>query len=307
MTKAKTIVHGWDLALNHAGFVELTDGVMTDFQYVTDLAASAGRSKEHGIRLPLFKSKDRQQRAMERLAWWEHFIDKKLLIARQPNYVGIEDYALDASHGAHYKGELGGIARILCWFRGISFRLHDPISIKMFTTHDGTVRTKDEVERKVLKRWKQDFSKFNQPLAKPKTTGKHAGKQPKENRTTSEDLADAYAIAMLVWTEVLLRRGELKMSILHEKEVRVFNRVTKSYPVNLLDREWLTNPDGGTKTPHGEPVCSKCGSRRCCLAKDSGATTTANLCSVCSEPQFDTPSGATCKNGHGGAPAKEGD
>ena len=28
---------------------------------------------------------------------------------------------------------------------------------------------------------------------------------------------------------------------------------------------------------------------------------TAELCSVCGEPQFDTPSGPVCKNGHGGA------
>jgi len=28
-------------------------------------------------------------------------------------------------------------------------------------------------------------------------------------------------------------------------------------------------------------------------------------CSVCGEPQFKTPGGMTCKNGHGGAPAKE--
>lgn len=27
------------------------------------------------------------------------------------------------------------------------------------------------------------------------------------------------------------------------------------------------------------------------------------VCSVCGSPQFETPSGVTCKNGHGGAPA----
>ena len=29
------------------------------------------------------------------------------------------------------------------------------------------------------------------------------------------------------------------------------------------------------------------------------------LCSLCREPQFETPSGITCKNGHGGAPSIE--
>lgn len=30
-----------------------------------------------------------------------------------------------------------------------------------------------------------------------------------------------------------------------------------------------------------------------------------SLCSVCDEPQFASPGGQTCPNGHGGAPAKE--
>lgn len=30
-----------------------------------------------------------------------------------------------------------------------------------------------------------------------------------------------------------------------------------------------------------------------------------SLCSVCDEPQFASPGGRTCPNGHGGAPAKE--
>lgn len=33
----------------------------------------------------------------------------------------------------------------------------------------------------------------------------------------------------------------------------------------------------------------------------------ATACSACGAPQFDTPSGVTCKNGHGGAPAATND
>ena len=29
-----------------------------------------------------------------------------------------------------------------------------------------------------------------------------------------------------------------------------------------------------------------------------------NFCSICGEPQFDSPSGFTCRNGHGGAASK---
>jgi len=251
-------VHGWDVALNHSAFVELTDGALTDYWYVTNIAGSASRSK-HGHRLIVPKTKEKQVMQIGRLAWLEHFMDKKVLVPSQPDYVGIEDYAIRAEQGAHYMGEIGGIARILCWFRGVKFRLHDPISVKMFTAHDGTCQ-KDSIERAVKNRWGMDFSKFNLPAAKPTASKPN----PKQNRTTSEDLADAYAIAQMVWTEVQLRSGHVLMQDLHPKEVQVFNRVTKTYPVSLLDREWIQNPDGNL-TPHGQPVCAECGSTRCCM------------------------------------------
>lgn len=295
MPSESTIVHGWDISLNHGAMVELTDGEMSNFWYYTTLAGSAGKSKR-GTRIPpeFDKIKDRHVKMMQRLAWIEHFMDKKVLMPSLPKYVGIEDYAIRAEQGAHYLGEVGGIARILCWFRGVHMRLHDPTSVKMYTAHDGTCQ-KDEIRRSVARRWEVDFDSLDQPPAQPtKKTPK-----PKRNRTTSEDLADAYAIAQMVWAEVQIRLGDLKLQDLHEKEVRVFNRVTKAYSVNLLDREWILNPEG-VPTPHGEPVCSTCGSRKCCLAKESKATATEDKCSECLEPQFDTPSGRTCKNGHGG-------
>ncbi|MGW8177319.1 MAG: hypothetical protein ACWGQW_00760 [bacterium] len=256
-------VIGADLSLNHGAIIQLNDGQLADFWYYTDLAGSAGKSKKRGHRMPTWsKIKDRQVKQMARLAWIENFLDKTVLMKALPDYAGIEDYALDVGHGAHYQGEVGGIARILCWFRGISMRLHDPVSLKMFASHRGTA-DKDFMEEQVCERWSVDFSSLNQPLSSP--TKKTPN--PKQNRQTSQDLADAYALAQLVWTEVQLRAGTLTLAELHEKEVRVFNRVTKSYPVSLLDRDWIVNPDG-TPTPHGDPVCVRCGSRKCCLARD---------------------------------------
>lgn len=230
----KIIVQGWDLALNHSGYVELTNGKLTNFWYITHKAGSAARSKEHGHRLVLPKTKDRQIRSVARLAFIREFIVRNV-IKKRPHYVGIEDYAIRAEQGAHYMGEVGGLARLICWAAGIPFRLHDPISVKMFTTHDGTCQ-KDLVEECVRKRWGIDFSEYNQPRSKPTKKNKN----PKQDRTTSEDLSDALAIAQLVWTEVKLRDGRLLMNELHKKEVQVFNRVTKTYPVSLLDREWIS-------------------------------------------------------------------
>ena len=101
-------VIGMDLALNHGGFVQLVDGELDDFWYITDRAASAALSKEHGIRLKLLKSKDKQMRAIHRLAFLEKVLDQRILVPNQPDLVGIEDYALGMDQGAHYMGEIGG-------------------------------------------------------------------------------------------------------------------------------------------------------------------------------------------------------
>jgi len=234
-------VQGWDISLNHGAVTELTDGELTGFWYYTDVAGSALRSAKHGFRLVLPPKGDRQSKAMIRLAWVEKWLDKITLVPRRPDCVGIEDYAIRAEQGAHYLGEVGGVARLLCWFRGVRFRLHDPISAKMFVTHDGTAQ-KDLVEECVLGRWGKDFSKYNPPSPK---NPKH-----KQSRRTSEDLADAYGLAKLVETEAHIRTGELTLKgLAHDQERKVFNRVTKTYPTSLLDRDWIHNPSGGFGSP----------------------------------------------------------
>jgi Holliday junction resolvasome RuvABC endonuclease subunit len=234
-------VIGLDIALNHGAAIELTDGKLSNWWFYTDMAGVADKGKKRATRLQL-NVKDRQHRQMTRLAQVEHWLDKTILVPNRPDYVGVEDYAIRAEQGAHYIGEIGGIARILLWFRGIPFRLHDPTSVKMFATHDGTAQ-KDAIERAVKSRWGADFSEVNMP--KPP-------RAKKQNRVTSEDLADAFAIAKLVSTEYAIRSGDMTTKDLeHDKERRVFNRVTKTYPTSLLDREWIQNPSLGAPTPHG--------------------------------------------------------
>lgn len=226
--RAPVTVQGWDLALNHSAMVELTDGKLTGFAYITDKAASAGRSQQ-GTHIPVDRMKREFDNDRDRLHAWrlafQFHEGIKLWLTRAPDYVGIENYALKAEQGAHQMGEIGGVARFACLSAAIPFRLHDPVSVKMFVTHDGTC-SKDQVERSVIDRWAMDFSRYNSAASK--------------DRTTSEDLADAFGIAMMVWTEVQLRRGFVRLDSLHEKELRVFNRITKAQPVALLNREWIS-------------------------------------------------------------------
>lgn len=224
-------VHGWDLSLNHAGFIELVDGELSDFWYVTSYAGAAGRTP-NGIRFVGMKTGDRDVEGIARLDWWGEWIDE-LLSGRNPDFVGIEDYAVRAAQGAHYLGELGGLARLTLWRYGIPFRLVDVSSVKMFAVHDGGCSL-DYFEKKAADRWNLDFDGCNQPTAP---------KAKKENRQTSEDLTIAYAVAKIVDTEARLRAGELRLDELdHEKEIRVFNRTTKAHPENVLSREWTVKP-----------------------------------------------------------------
>lgn len=223
---------GMDLAINHGAAVEITDGKLTWLGYYTNKAGTAALLAD-AFRIPAPpRSKEFSERyPIERLSMIEKWIDKTVLVPRRPDYVGVEGYALRADHGAHQLGEVGGIIRFLLWARGVKFRIHDPIAVKMFATHDGTAQ-KDLVEESAKERWGVDFSKY--------VSGK--------SRETAEDLADAFSIAKLVETEVLLREGRIQLKDLHQKEIQVFNRATKANPVSLLGRDWIQNPDGSFST-----------------------------------------------------------
>lgn len=228
-----TRVVGFDLSLNHGAGVLLVENQFEACRYYTNVAGSAVRGSD-GTRLKLLKTKDKQALAMDRLVQVEAWFKDSLDLFR-PDIVAIEDYAYAAASGAHQIGEVGGVARLACWRAGVRYRLFDPLSLKMFVAHDATAQ-KDQIERAVLDRWGHDFSRVNAPSVKGK----------KAKRVSSEDLSDAYGLAVMVHVENEVRAGRLSLEQLeHDKERQIFNRVTKAYPVNLLGREWIQNPKPG--------------------------------------------------------------
>jgi len=232
---------GADLSLNHGAMVLLEDNKLLRFWYYTTTVGSAKQYKL-GYHMKFSKkNKDKQTLHIMRLAWIRDFVGT-ILKWEVPNYIALEDYALDIKHGSHYQGELGGIVRMVCWKNKIPMRLHDPVSLKMFTTHDGKA-DKVQMEEAVKKRWNVKFDKANCPVAKPTIKNPN----PKQNRETSQDLCDAYALARLLLLELKLRTGVVGMSDLHEKEIRVFNRITRAFPVNLLDRDFIVDPEFSKK------------------------------------------------------------
>lgn len=244
------LVQGWDISLNHGAVVQLRNGKLDGFWFYSDKAGSVTRSKKHGARVELptpTRQPDKHMRSIIRLDWVTRWIER-VALAQAPGFVALEDYALGADQGAHQIGEIGGQARRLMWLHGVRYRLHDPIAVKLFVAHDATAQ-KDLIEECVRTRWGADFSRCNAV-----STGKG-----KPSRQTSEDLADAFGLAQMVWLEYQLRKGLVRMSALHEKEIQVFNRATKAFPINVLGREWIRNPSA-------KPKAFVCANGRCVVS-----------------------------------------
>jgi Holliday junction resolvasome RuvABC endonuclease subunit len=221
-------VIGLDVSLNHWGIVSLLDGELENYWFVTTENSIVKKLKEHSIFIDLPKrSKEESQIfSIKRLAALEKMLIN-FLKEHPVDYYGIEDYAFAMQQGSHQLGEMGGMVRLNLYKAGKLFRLHDPNSIKMFSTGNGSA-DKNLMEKGLKAKYNIDFLPCN-PISK----------NGKMNKAVSEDLYDALAIAKLVWTEVLLRKGNIKLNELTESEIKVFNRVTKSYPVNILARDWL--------------------------------------------------------------------
>jgi hypothetical protein len=226
---------GLDLAPNHWAIVELDEfAAMTSFVVCTDIKSSFDRCpKGAAIYRPRPKKKKLETPNLHRFGL-ERLDDNATALARLfdrtcPRIVALEDYATSKEQGAHLLGENQGPVRLVLWRAGIEIALFTPQDIKMFAAHDGNASKEDVIDA-VRERWDIDFEDYDPP--NPGTR--------KPNIQTSGDLADAYVLARLAWTEDRLRRGRMKLTSLeHEKEVQVFNRTTKSRPVNRLGQDRL--------------------------------------------------------------------
>lgn len=219
---------GVDLALNHAGFVMLDHKGGIDRHLVVTEVASAAKGKERAVLFKKVKSEDRQVIQLARLQWWTQFL-LRLIREWEPTHVVVEDYAIRAESNAAYQiGEQGGAIRLAALAHGCKLRLHDPMSVKIYGANSGSA-TGTELADVASERWKLNFKSFNPPK-----TAKG------QNTVPEEDLCAAYVLAHMGWTEIEVREGRLSLSSLDEKQIQVFNRVTKSYPTSLLGREWLT-------------------------------------------------------------------
>lgn len=135
-----------------------------------------------------------------------------------PDYVAIEDYAYSANGKVFNIAESTGALKVKLYENYIPIRLYDPCSIKLFFSSYGNA-DKD--------RMKQCYDNLDEG---EKLFG-----------VINEDIIDAFFVTLLLYYELKIRKGLINLSLLPEYQIRVFNRVTKNYPENILVRNFIRN------------------------------------------------------------------
>jgi hypothetical protein len=234
----KFFVVGADVSVNHSALVVLDqDGEEVFTRYLTtkvkDVKKSLGGAR-------LFKQgkedSDRAAYGQRRLGWLAGYYFaladeiRKEADARGADfiYVSLEDYAYAATGKTFHLGECGGLWKIVCHSQGFKLRLHDPMAPKMFATGRGNA-SKIEVREGAVEKWTGEFGFDRFPVGPPSDP----------EASVQGDVVDAYVLARMGLTEVWLRDGEVHTRDLPEEERKIFNRTTKTFPTNILSRNWL--------------------------------------------------------------------
>lgn len=216
----KVIYLGIDCSLNHAAFVSIRERGPLKIDYFTTTRKTAVAYKG-GLLLDESKYKkfDKDKKSVARLAAIRVLVDT-ILQEYEECYASVEGYAHAARFQAHPLGEVGGLVRLAYWDHNIPFRVHDPITLKVFATGDPKAEKEDMIAKFALER-PEDYETVSfLPLE------------------TRGDIADAFWLAKMTETEYKLRDGTLLMSDLPSTRIRAFNRVTRDTE-NILAKEWI--------------------------------------------------------------------
>ena len=137
------------------------------------------------------------------------------------NYIAFEDYAYMANGRITDLAESVGVLKYLLYNKNISLRFYAPSLIKMFSTTNGAAD-----KSLMIKQYEQ----IGNPLNLPKN---HLEEHP------YEDIIDAYFITKLLYTELAIRKGFIKLHELNEQQIRPFNHISASSKVNLLSLDFI--------------------------------------------------------------------
>lgn len=207
---------GIDQSARGTAAVILLKGEMKDLMFYTDTKRDAKKLSKRGALMPVaVTAGDELSRIIRLNDLKVHF--RIFLEKWKPTHAALEDYALARLAYSHTLGEVGAIIKLELFRLSIPFRVYDVHSVKMFATGRGDAEKAD-----MIIACRNQWEKFNfLEYGKDKGAG--------------GNVADAYSIAQLLRTELLIRSGELDLKSIPEDKRRVFLRATKQKPVNILD------------------------------------------------------------------------
>lgn len=233
-------IYGLDLSLDHAGVVSINkEGLVTNYLYTTTSKKMASVDSKHSYLLSK-KAKDeskdifRLRRMAEIAVALLNFDDGFFYKVTPSTYTSIEGYAYSSQTTSICQiAELTGFLKHMIFEGGGNIRIHDPLTVKLFAVNTGKCLKKDIVEKA-----RESFD-IPEDLIKKKKIKKKGFEPIEEYDGPATDLADAYFLARMVQIELELRKGKITLGELSDNKRRIFLRVTKAYPVNILDRPFI--------------------------------------------------------------------
>ncbi len=240
------LIFGLDLSLNHFGLVCMDGdtGEVLDVSYATDTKKYVVEEPAlviKGMMSPI-KGKEEQNAPFchRRLNEQSDNVFYSIMGCRRHFgidrdwYVGIEGYALNSQSNSVYQiGEMGGVIKYRLMQDGARVRVHDPQSVKLYGAGMGNAKKKDMRAAA----GKRGFATLDSMY---KDVKKKGSPEVIDFDGPGTDVNDAFFISDMVKTELDLREGKMSLSDIPPEQKRIFVRVTKAYPVNLLDRPFLT-------------------------------------------------------------------
>jgi len=237
-------IYGLDISLDHGGFVILDEvGNVLNYAYITSTKKSADIDPEHSILLSkIGKGEPKETFRLRRMGEYQKGLHNFLHLSNLPpqfmvgqDYYSVEGYSYASQTTSICQiAELTGYLKHMIFEGGGKIRVHDPLSVKLFATNKGNCLKKDVVEKAQLV--------FDIPeglIKKKMIKKKKLLASIEEFDGPATDIADAYFLARMVYRELTLRNGDVRLNQLGENERRIFLRVTKAFPVNLLSRSFI--------------------------------------------------------------------
>ena len=147
--------------------------------------------------------------------------DNILNFVKDCEYVAFENYAYSSTGMIFDLAESTGILKWRIYNENKKLRFFAPSLIKMFATTKGNADKQKMIET---------YKNIGNPLNLPNSL---LEKHP------FEDIIDAYFITKLLYMELSIRRGFIKLHELNEEQIRPFNHISNSQKVNLLSLDFI--------------------------------------------------------------------